>query len=468
MSRRPRIRIRPGVRRRPAPRPVINNKPIEYVLNDMTTPNLIRVMDQPQPMAAPTFLIKGYQGGGFPRGTEANLAANTFVTMTNVLKYYRKFMERPMNRWAAVKTLAIIPMAGKDLNAFYNRLSLQFFHFQHPKMGQPIYLAESADVVAHELGHAIFDTYRPDTWGAASLEIMGYHEAFADLTALLSIMGYHEVVNKAIKQTQGDLRKPNVISRLAEGVGRTIFKFTGPQSGRNNDCLRNAVNNFKYIEPKKLPKEAPYNKLAAECHSFGRVFLGAFYDILVGIYEEERKDKRPFDALRQARDELAKRALVASCHAGLNARYYESVAKTMLWVDKTKCDGKYEHVLSDVFAKRDLIRPQLRIMNAPACNNDENIVKAQSTISLRLSDHVLRAQSQNNPLYDVQLEIPHEQMYLYDNEKNVMDAVLVTKEEAISAAIDTVDYLHETGSVSDDPETPFEIKDGKLVRTHFS
>jgi hypothetical protein len=157
---------------------------------------------------------------------------------------------------------------------------------------------------------------------------------------------------------------------------------------------------------------------------------------------------------------------VASQHAGLNARYYESIAKTMLWVDKTKYGGRYQEAMKKVFVKRNLIRPQLLLLNAPKCDNEENMMKTEGTLRLRLSDHIIRAQSISNPLYDVELEIPHEQMYLYD-EGNPMDAVLVSQSEAISAAQDMVDYLHATNSVSDDPSTPFEVRDGKLVRTHF-
>ena len=463
-SRRGRIPIR----RRPIPRPVAqqNDKAISYVMNDMTTPNLIKVIPQPQPPAEPKFVVRGYQGGGFQRGSIQNLAADCFVTIVHTLDYYRKFFERPMNRWAAVPVLAVNPIAGKDLNAFYDRRSLQFFMFSHPQIGE-VFTAESSDIVAHELGHAIFDTYRPDTWGAASLEVWSYHEAFADLTAILHIMQYDEVLQHAINKTNGNLRGPNVIARLAEHVGRSVFAFTGPKSGRNQWCLRNANNKFNYVPPNKLPKEATHDKLAAECHSFGRIFLGAFYDILVEIYEAEKQNRPPMEALKVARDALAARALVASQHAGLNVRYYESVAKTMLWVDKTKHDGKYQEILKKVFINRNLVRPQLLMLNAPKCDNENNIMKTEGKLSLRLSDHVIRAQSISNPLYDVELEIPHEQMYLYD-EGNPMDAVLVSQQEAISAAQDMVDYLYATNSVSDDPSTPFEIRNGKLVRTHFS
>jgi len=458
-------------RRRPVPRPKPqvkepNNKPIHYVMNDMTTPNLIKVMPAPQPPAAPSFIVQGFQGGGFPRGTIHNLAADCYVTIVNTLRYYQKISPMPLNRWAGVNQLAVLPMAGKDLNAFYDRRSLQFFAFSHPKVGN-VFTAESSDIVAHELGHAILDSFRPDTWAAASLEVWAYHESFADFTAMMSIMQHDEALKLALNQTDNKMRVPNVITRLAEQVGRAIFKFAGKNSGRSPNFLRNAFNQFNYVAPNKLPKEAPHNKLAAECHSFGRVFLGAFYDLLVEMYTIENQNHDPLTALKIARDELAVRVLAASQNAGLNVRFCESVAKTMLWVDKTKHEGKYQEVMKRVLRKRNLLPPTLMMLgNAPECDNENNIMTTQSTLKLKLSDHMIRAQSISNPLYDVELEIPHSQTYLYDN-GNPMDAILVTDAEAISAAQDMVDFLHATNSVSDDPKTPFAVQDGKLVRTNF-
>lgn len=455
-------------RRRPTSTPpVVNGKRIAYILNDMTTPDLVKPILPPEQPASPMFTVKKYAGGGFKRGTAESLAAQCFVTLTNTINFYAKHGGK-MNRWIGTSNLAVMPKAGKDLNAFYNRRSLQFFYFGHRKIGGTVFTAESSDIVAHELGHAVLDTLRPDTWSAASLEVWAFHEAFADLTAMMNIMCYDEILQRAIEQTGGNLRKPNVIARLAEDVGKAIFALA-PGTGRNPDCLRNAINNFKYVPPNKLPKDAPHNKLSSECHSFGRVFLGVYYDLLVAMYEQDKQSgSTPLKALQHARNGLTKRALTAIKHAPLNVKFYESMAKTMLWTDKTKFHGIYQDTMRKVFAKRNIIRPSLNILsNAPACDNDERIMKMSSTLNLKLSDHVLRVQS-NNPLYNVEVEIPHEQAFLYDENNNVMDAVMVSDPDALLGAQDMIEYLHETNSVGDGPDTPFEIQNGKLVRTHFA
>lgn len=445
----------------------VNNKPIDYLLNDMSTPNLVKRMAAPEAPAVPKFAVKDYAGGGFPRGSVQSQAANCYVTVANMLNFHAKFTDTPIGKWAGTSMLAVLPRKGQDLNAYYDRRSLCFFFFSHKSIGS-IYTADSSDIVAHELGHAMLDAYRPDTWGAASLEIWSFHEAFADLTAMMNIMSYREMLAHAINQTNGDLRKPNVISNLAEHVGQAIYKLTGPTSGRNPQALRSAINGFNYVNPGSLPKEAPANKLAAECHSFGRVFLGAFYDILVMMYDDIRSKGNlgPIDSLAQARDTLYRYTLKAIQNAPLNVMFYESMAKTMLWADVTIGNHQYHDRMMQIFMNRNLMRPQFKILSAPVCENDDCILKTQSKLNLKLGDHLIRAQS-NNPLYDVEIEIPQESVFLYDNNKQLIDVISCTDEEALIGGQDMINYLHEAEKVNDLEKTPFSVQNGKLIRTHF-
>lgn len=465
-------RNRGTVRWKRQPRPgsnvTINNKPIDYLLNDMSTPNLVKKMAAPISPAVPKFVVKDYAGGGFPRGSVQSQAANCYVTVANTLNFQNGLTDKPLNKWAGTSSLVVLPRKGQDLNAYYDRRSLSFFYFTHKSVGGSVFTADSSDIVAHELGHAILDSYRPDTWGAASLEVWSFHEAFADLTAMMNIMSHREMLAHAINQTNEDLRRPNVISNLAEHVGQAIYKVTGSASGRNPHALRSAINNFNYVNPGSLPKEAPANKLAAECHSFGRIFLGAFYDILVMMYEDIRSKGNlgPIDSFSQARDTLYRYTLKSIQNAPLNVRFYESMAKTMLWADVTLGNRQYHDRMMQIFMNRNLMRQQIRILSAPSCDNDDFILKTQSKLSLKLGDHLIRTQS-NNPLYDVEIEIPQESVFLYDNDKQLIDAISCTDDEALMGGQDMINYLHEAEKVNDSEKTPFSVENGKLIRTHF-
>lgn len=444
-------------------------KPIEYVMNDPSTPSLIKNIDPPNWAVKPPIDVKGYKGGGHSRSSLEGQAANCYVTVANTISFFNSRTDKPVPKWPGASTLHVNPRAGVNLNAYYDRRSLQFFYANDARIGGSMFTCDSSDIVAHELGHAILDAYRPETWSAMSLEVASMHEAFADFTSMMHIMTYDEVLEYVVKETNCDMRKSNVVSRMAEQFGSAIYKLTGPNGGRNPNALRDSVNQFKYVNPGSLPKEAPAGQLAAECHSFGQIFAGALYDIFLMMYQDMYvNDVTPVDALKQARDLITTYVLKAIQVAPLNTRFYSSVAKTMLWADVTTNNKRYHDRMQQIFWDRNILSAQLTMLSAPECDNEEKIIKIQGSMNVKLRDFVVRSQSDDNPLYDVEVEIPTEQIYLYDENNRLYDAVTVTEEESLGAAIDMINHIHESKLVSDDPQTPFEIREGKLIRTHIS
>jgi hypothetical protein len=176
--------------------------------------------------------------------------------------------------------------------------------------------------------------------------------------------------------------------------------------------------------------------------------------------------KSQIESIKAARDMLAKYVLKAVLHAPLNSKFYESFAKTMLWADWS--NGRvYHDRMRSIFLNRNLIKTEIKMLNAPRCDNDNNIMIKGSVKEIKLSNHVMKALSNTNPLYDVILEIPEADCYFYDDQKMVIDVITVTKEDTLRAAVDMIEYLHQSRSVDGTEKTPFEIRDGKLVRTHF-
>lgn len=457
-------RRRPGTVIRPPQQPQVTNAPVDYFLNDPTTSNLMVKLPIPTPPNEPKFTVKNFQGGGFAYGTEPSLAACAYVTITNVLNFYRAHTDKPIQRWPGVSTLSVIPNAGIDLNAYYNRNALKFFNFNNAKTGA-IYTAYSADVVAHELGHAILDSYRPDTWSAASLEVYSFHEAFGDFTALVYSLTHKEVIDFVLQQTGGNLKQLNISSNLAESIGRAIAILAPGQS--NPNYLRCAINPFKYINPATLPSDGPDGQLTNNPHIFGLIFLGALYDILTMIYEDGKTGGlKPISALIYARDLILKYMLIAIQNAPLNVKFFESMARTILWADYNTNASKYHDRMRAIFLDRKILPNEVRMLSVAPLSNQERLVKTEKKMILKLGDHLLRAQA-DNELYNVEVEIPHDEAYFYDNDGNCIDLMKVSEEESLVGAQDMIIYLHQAKKVSDDPKTPFEIQNGKLVRTHF-
>jgi hypothetical protein len=181
--------------------------------------------------------------------------------------------------WQPGATLPVDLDHGVDLNAFYDRVGLRFFH--DTAGGQTVYSGESPDVVAHELGHAVLDAIKPALWDAMSLEIGSFHESFGDMSALLTALQLPEVRAEVLADTGGQISRSSRWSRLAEQLGWAI-RLAAPDAVET-DCLRNAANSFSYRDPSLLPRSAPAAQLSREVHSFSRVFTGAMLDSLAGM-----------------------------------------------------------------------------------------------------------------------------------------------------------------------------------------
>jgi hypothetical protein len=446
-----------------------NDLPIQFVMNDLTTLDLIKEIKPPVYLGNTQFTVKNYKGGGFDRASEEGQAANCFVVLANTLNFLNSKTEKPLpNKWAGTFNLQIYPRAGNDLNAYYNRKSLSFFSFTHEKIGGTIHTCDSAEIIAHELGHAILDTYRPETWNAALIEVHAFHEAFADFIAITHSMLYDEIITKALLESNNDLKNPNVISKIAEQFGLAIYRLSGRGNGMLNDCLRSAINSFVYIDPSNLPKNAPENELSFSPHSFGRVFLGALYDIFIMIFEENLKEG--FDhltAVKKSRDTISSYVLKSIQNAPINAKFYQSMATTILWSDVVINKRKYHDKIRKIFIRRNLIPLVSKMMlNAPICPENDFIIKKMDFINVKLKDVVIKSQY-FNPLYNVLVEIPNEKVFLYDENKNFYDSISISEEDSIKNACDVIDYLNEESKVSEDESTPFEVVNGKLVRNYI-
>ena len=443
---------------------------VNYVLNDPSSNMQKKVALLPSPGNL-KISVAGFKKDPAPLNSLGGQANNCYVTITNFLHYVQpKFLK--LKRWAATSSLKIYPRAGQDLNAYYDRRNLKFFYLKNPKGSNTIFTCNSSDIVAHELGHAYLDAIRPDFWSVQALEIWAFHEAFADITAVVTAMQFDEIINRAIAETGGDLRKPNMLSRLAEEVGIALHHLT--HGATMPDALRNAVNLFKYTSPEKLPAEAPDNKLANECHSFGRVFLGTWYDILVGIYEKERHKNVPAKAaLIIARDVAYGYLLKAVKRTPRVPRYHEALSTIMLRID-AEAGMLYQDVLKVAFLNRG-IKQSITMLSTDMHKNDlegaQEVIKFNKAVlvpqkkMVRLSE--IRAKKnivgilsvEGQDITNIEVEVAADKFYMLDNQNKVVGAIAPSDEEILDAAHNTVSNIKELGF-----NAMWDVKDNKLVR----
>lgn len=425
-----------------------NTAPINYLINDPTTPQLVKSVPVPDQINNPSFNVMGYQGGGFETHTAQGQAASVMVTITNSLKNINNSTEKKLAKWSGTRNLLVLPRAGKTLNAFYNRKSLAFFYDKDPSTGQDVFASDSSDIVSHELGHAILDAYRPDLWSVAYLETWAFHEAFGDINALLSFLCHDEAINHILNETGGNLDAKNAASRIADQFGQVVWLVEGKDSGRDPLALRNLINNFKYSEPSKLKKKGSDAELLGEPHNFSRIMSGAIYQIFVMMYKDHlTKGVQPIEAVKKARDIVSRYIVRAIQNAPVQPAFFESIAKTILWCDWSTPERPYHNRMWDIFVERNIIKP-VSLMSNKLMYSHRPMVKPLTTVKINNNLTGVRALNYN-PFHNLEVVVSSQ------------------SEESVDAAKTMFNYLVDSGKLSEEG-TPFVVSDGKLVRSHFA
>jgi hypothetical protein len=227
---------------------------------------------------------------------------------------------------------------GEDLNAFYTRAGLEFYHDTVDNI--ICYSGESPDILCHELGHAVLDALRPELWSVLGIEAAAFHESFGDMSAILVALQLPSVRERVLADTQGRLWRSSRVSRVAEQLGWAL-RLRAPGSA-DVDALRNAANSWFYTDPATLPPQAPATELSSAAHSFSRVFTGAFLKILAGMFTASDGSD---EALVQCSHDAGQLLVDAVLAAPVIPQYFSSVGAEMVAADTARFGGKYRDAI---------------------------------------------------------------------------------------------------------------------------
>ena len=116
-------------------------------------------------------------------------AQNVFAVAAHTLALVERHLGRPVPWESGYPQLHLVPHARVEANAFYSREHSAVLFGWLPAVGDrpPLYTALSYDVIAHEVSHAILDGLRPRYTEPGLPDQLAFHEALADLVALLSV-----------------------------------------------------------------------------------------------------------------------------------------------------------------------------------------------------------------------------------------------------------------------------------------
>lgn len=288
--------------------------------------------------------------GQYARGTAAFRYWVAVEALRRGADYFKSRV--PGGRWQMGATLPVRLDAGVDLNAYYDRRALHFFH--DTTAAGVVYTGESPDVLCHEMGHAILDSVKPELWDAASDEVAAFHESFGDMCAMLCALQLPSLRTAVLAETRGRLARNSRLSRLAEQLGAAI-RAQHPDAV-DADCLRNAANAFIYQDPLTLPYSAPAAQLSSESHSFSRVFTAAFLDALGGTLAATARDPAaPTEQeLLAAGADLGDVLMAGIEAAPVRPDFYAQVASGMVRAAATRSSAQAA-ALRTAFARRAIL-----------------------------------------------------------------------------------------------------------------
>ena len=183
-------------------------------------------------------------------------------------------------RYAYTQRLRIYPHALRARNAYYSpeRVALLFGYFpaeggkgaSSPE-GTLVYAALSADIIAHETTHALLDGYTPGYREQSNPDVGAFHEAFADVVALLQHFQFEDLVRRQISEARGDLGAASLLAGIAKQFG----EGTG-----NRGALRDYLTSnpdFSYRTTFKV-------------HDRGSILVRTIYLVLLAIFERRAAD----------------------------------------------------------------------------------------------------------------------------------------------------------------------------------
>lgn len=191
-----------------------------------------------------------------------------------------------------VARLRLYPHAMREANAFYSpeRKALLFGYFpasvSNPGNNLPggvVFTCLSHDIVAHETTHALLDGIHQRFTEASNGDVLAFHEAFADIVAMLQHFTFPEALRNQIARTRGDLARQNLLGELAQQFGQAIGQY---------GALRSAIGQRNpetgEWEPAQ-PDPAAYHA-TTEPHARGAILVAAVFDAFLAVYKRRIAD----------------------------------------------------------------------------------------------------------------------------------------------------------------------------------
>lgn len=226
-------------------------------------------------------------------------AQNAFVIVSRTLDLFESALGRRLPWSFGGHQLYVVPHALHEANAFYSEDDHAVLFGYADTLEGRIYTCLSHDIVAHETTHAILDGLR-DRYDVPGLpDQRAFHEAFADIVALLSTFSLPEVVDQLLGSAdpQGRLTAADVsrerleqtFGTLAEQLGRSAY-------GRSRNGLRNSL-----LLMKQVGAAWKDDWRFEEAHKRGEVLVAAVMNSMISMWQRRLEALLIEDKLNRGR-----------------------------------------------------------------------------------------------------------------------------------------------------------------------
>ena len=189
-----------------------------------------------------------------------------------------------------VQHLTIRPHHLDQANAFYSprEVALLFGSFDAVAEdrgrfmpGTRIHTCLSHDIVAHETAHAILDGTQRRFMEPTNPDVLAFHEAFADIVALMQHFSMPGVLRHEIARTRGNLEAETILGSLAAQFGRA----TGRGAALREAIGRQEGDRWVRNTPDPSALERRHTP-----HARGAILVAAVFDAFLTIYGARTAD----------------------------------------------------------------------------------------------------------------------------------------------------------------------------------
>ena len=199
--------------------------------------------------------------------------------------------------------LYLYPHAMVQANAFYSPEAhgILFGYFRagySPEAqvlpGQTIFTCLSHDIIAHETTHAIVDGIRQYFTEPTNIDVLAFHEAFADLAALFRHFSHREALLDTLQRTGGKLYTPNLNADVQGASGDPVIQAEITPDNPLIELARQfgQVSGLRSGLRSALGTKANPQDLRSklEPHARGSILVAAVFDAYFSVYLQRTAD----------------------------------------------------------------------------------------------------------------------------------------------------------------------------------